>query len=146
MDVKTTFLVGYLDEEDYMEKLEGFVSKDNPNFVYNLKNALYGLKQAPRAWYSRLDAHLSTNGFTRGGVDNNLYVKVEGDHILVVEVYVDDIIFGCNNDALSKKFSKIMESEFEMSILGELTFFLVFKFNNLIKVYLYHKPSIQKRC
>lgn len=71
-----------------------------------------------------MDAHLIANGFTSGGVDNNLYVKVEGDDILVVEVYVDDNIFCCNNDSMFKKFSKIMESEFEMSMLGELTFFL----------------------
>ena len=89
-----------------------------------MKKALYGLKQAPRAWYSRLDSHLLSNGFVRGGVDNNLYVKNEGSDILVVEIYVDDTIFGCNNVTLSKKFSQLMESEFEMSLLGELNFFL----------------------
>ncbi|XP_057818174.2 uncharacterized mitochondrial protein AtMg00810-like [Cryptomeria japonica] len=113
--------------DDYWLNPEGFVSADKPDHVCRLRKALYGLKQAPRSWYSKLDAHLTANGFTRGGVDSNLYVKVEGNDILVVEVYVDDIIFGCNNDSVSKKFSKIMESEFEMSMLGELTFFLGFQ-------------------
>jgi hypothetical protein len=96
--------------------------------VYRLKKALYGLKQAPRAWYSRLDAHLTTNGMKRGGMDKNIYVKYEGNDTLVVEVYVDDIIFGYNNDALSKKNSTIMESKFEMSMLGELKLFLGLQF------------------
>lgn len=123
MDVKTIFLNDYLEEEVYMEHLEGFELADKPDHVYMLKKVLYGLKQAPKAWYSRLDAHLTTNRFIRGGVDITLYIKSKCKDILVVEIYVDDIIFGSNNDSLSKQFSTIIESKFEMSLLTELTFF-----------------------
>jgi hypothetical protein len=99
MDVKSTFLNGDLEEEVYMEQPEGFSLTDNPNYVCKLKKALYGLKQAPRAWYYRLDKFLQDKGFKKGIVDNNLYIKSEGDNLLVVLVYVDDIIFGCTNES-----------------------------------------------
>ena len=124
MDVKTIFLNGYLEEEVYMEQPEGLESSDKPDYVFWLKKALYGLKKAPRAWYSRLDKHLIANGFSCRKVDCTLYIKVINDDILSVEIYVDDIIFGSANDELAKHFSKIMESEFEMSLLGVITFFL----------------------
>lgn len=124
MDVKTAFLNGYLEEEVYMEQPEGFESSEYPGYVYRLRKALYGLKQAPRAWYSRLDSHLISKGFKRGNVDCTLYTKDVNNDLLAVEIYVDDIIFGSTNNELSKSFSAIMESEFEMSLLGPLTFFL----------------------
>ena len=89
-----------------------------------LKKAFYGLKQAPRAWYSTLDKYLQQAGFRKGSADNNLYIKVSEGNILLVEVYVDDIIFGSDDDRLSHKFAKDMQNEFEMSLLGELSFFL----------------------
>ena len=82
-----------------MEKPEGFSLTDNSNYVWKLKKALYGLKQAPRAWYSRLDKYLHDKGFKKDSVDSNLYIKSEGDNLLVVLVYVDDIIFGSPNDS-----------------------------------------------
>jgi hypothetical protein len=84
--------------------------------VCKLKKDLYGLKQAPRAWYSRLDKYLHQG--------NNPYIKVTQDSILLIEVYVDDIIFGSTDDRLSQKIAKDMHNEFEMSLLGELSFFL----------------------
>jgi hypothetical protein len=124
MDVKSSFLNGYLKEEVYMEQPEGFKLSDNPDFVCKLKKSLYGLKQAPRAWYHRLDTYLQDKGFKRGTIDNNLYIKTEGNDLLIVLVYVDDIIFGCHNDSLVQWFASTMESEFEMSMIGELSFFL----------------------
>lgn len=76
MDVKLIFLNGELEEEVYMEQLEGFQLSDKSDMVCNLKNALYGLKQAPRAWYARLDRYLTKKGFNKGFVDNNLHFKV----------------------------------------------------------------------
>jgi hypothetical protein len=101
MDVKSTFLNGDIEEEVYMEQPEGFSLKDNRNYVCKLKKALYGLNQAPRAWYYRLDKFLQDKGFKKGTVDNNLYINSEGDNLLVVLVYVDDIIFGCTNESSS---------------------------------------------
>jgi uncharacterized membrane protein YciS (DUF1049 family) len=89
-----------------------------------MKKALYGLKQAPRAWYHRLDTYLQEKGFKRGTIDNNLYIKIEGNDLLIMLVYVDDIIFGCNKDSLVQWFAFAMESEFEMSMIGELSFLL----------------------
>jgi hypothetical protein len=129
MDVKSTFLNGDLEEEVYMEQLEGFSLTDNPNYVYKLKKALYGLKQEPQAWYYRLDKFLQDKGFKKGMVDNNIYIKSEGDDLLVVLVYVDDIIFGCTNDSFVQWFSNSMQIDFEMSMIGELSYFLGLQVN-----------------
>jgi hypothetical protein len=85
---------------------------------------LYSLKQAPKAWYSKLDRYLQQQGFRKGNENNNLYIKVTQYSILLIEFYVDDIIFGSDDDKLSQTFSKDMHNEFEMSLLGELSFFL----------------------
>jgi uncharacterized membrane protein YciS (DUF1049 family) len=82
------------------------------------------LKQAPHTWYYRLDKYLEDKVFKRGTIDNNLYIKTEGNDLLNVLVYVDDIIFGSNNASLVQWFASSMQSEFEMSMLGELSFFL----------------------
>jgi hypothetical protein len=124
MDVKSSFLNGELEEEVYIEQLEGFQLSENIDYVCKLKKALYGLKQAPRPWYSRLDKYLQQEGFRKGSADNNLYIKVSEGNILLIEVYVDDIIFGSGDDRLSQKFAKDIHNEFEMSLLGELSFFL----------------------
>jgi hypothetical protein len=124
MDLKSTFLNGELEEEVYIEQLEGFQLSENTDYVCKLKKTLYGLKQAPRAWYSRLDKYLQQVGFRKGSADNNIYIKISQGNILLIEVYVDDIIFGSDDDRLSQKFAKGMQNEFEMSLLGELSFFL----------------------
>eukprot|EP00253_Pinus_taeda_P029662 PITA_29662 len=89
-----------------------------------LKKALYGIKQAPRTWYYRLDKYLHQQGFSKGSADSNLYIKIENDKLLILVVYVDDIIFGSNEEAASQSFALVMQKEFEMSLLGELTYFL----------------------
>eukprot|EP00253_Pinus_taeda_P015662 PITA_15662 len=80
--------------------------------------------KAPRAWYYRLDKYLQQQGFTKGSADSNLYTKVENDKLLTIVVYVDDIIFGSNEESMSQNFASVMQEEFEMSLLGELTYFL----------------------
>jgi hypothetical protein len=124
MDVKSTFLNGDLEEEVYVEQPEGFQLTEKKDYVCRLKKALYGIKQAPRAWYYRLDRYLHQQGFKKGTVDSNLYIKAEGNDLLIIVVYVDDIIFGSNIELMSKKFAAAMQQEFEMSMLGELSFFL----------------------
>ncbi|KAJ9544402.1 hypothetical protein OSB04_024109 [Centaurea solstitialis] len=124
MDVKSAFLNGVLHEEVYIEQPKGFVDPDFPDHVCILDKALYDLKQAPRAWYDTMTNHLLSKGFKRGTIDTTLFLKKEGDDLLLVQIYVDDIIFGSTNPELCTKFSKIMETEFEMSMMGELNFFL----------------------
>ena len=124
MDVKIAFLNGYLKENVYVEQPPGFEDRDYPDHVYKLDKALYGLKQAPRAWYERLSSFLLENNYERGSVDKTLFLKRKGPDLLVVQVYVDDILFGATNLTLCDEFAGLMKSEFEMSMMGELGFFL----------------------
>ncbi|GJW39814.1 retrovirus-related pol polyprotein from transposon TNT 1-94 [Tanacetum coccineum] len=124
MDVKTTFLNGPLKEEVYVAQPDGFIDPDHPEKVYLLRKALYGLKQAPRAWYDKLSNFLISKGFTKGTIDPTLFTIRYGEDILLVQIYVDDIIFGSTNPKFSKRFEKLMHSRFEMSLMGEMKFFL----------------------
>ncbi|GJS07434.1 retrovirus-related pol polyprotein from transposon TNT 1-94 [Tanacetum coccineum] len=124
MDVKTAFLNGPLKEEVYVAQPDGFIDPDHPDKVYRLRKALYGLKQAPRAWYDELSKFLISKGFTKGIIDPTLFTIKYGEDILLVQIYVDDIIFGSTNPKFSKRFEKLMHGRFEMSLMGEMKFFL----------------------
>ncbi|GKB42895.1 retrovirus-related pol polyprotein from transposon TNT 1-94 [Tanacetum coccineum] len=124
MDVKSAFPNSFLNEQVYVAKPPGFIDFEKPNHVFKLKKALYGLKQAPKAWYDRLKAFLIDHKYTMGLVDNTLFTKKRNSHIIIVQIYVDDIIFGSTCQELCDDFSKIMHDEFEMSMMGELNFFL----------------------
>nr|GEU53308.1 hypothetical protein [Tanacetum cinerariifolium] len=129
MDVKTAFVHGSLKEDVYVYQPEGFIDADHPNHVYKLKKALYGLKQAPRAWYDELSTFLLQNHFFKGTIDPTLFKRRFHDDILVVQVYVDDIIFGSTHPRYIQLFSDLMKSRFEMSMIGEMTFFLSLQVN-----------------
>ena len=124
MDVKSAFLNGYLNEEVYVEQPKGFVDPNYPDHVYRLKKALYGLKQAPRAWYERLTKFLVQQGYRKGETDKTLFVREEKGKFMIAQIYVDDIVFGGMSDPMVKMFVNQMQSEFEMSLVGELTYFL----------------------
>ena len=124
MDVKSAFLNGELEEEVYVEQPPGFENAEFEDFVYFLFKALYGLKQAPRTWYDTLSEFLLENGFTRGVIDKTLFYKKHNGDLILVQVYVDDIIFGSTNENLCKRFAKLMQSRYEMSMMGELNYFL----------------------
>ncbi|KAK8627856.1 hypothetical protein V6N13_135454 [Hibiscus sabdariffa] len=123
IDVKSAFLNCFINEV-YVEQPPGFEDPKFPNHVFKLSKALYGLKQAPRAWYERLPTFLVEKGFNKGKVDTKLFIQNDGKDILVVQIYVDDIIFGSTNELLCQDFAKLMQGEFEMSMMGELSFFL----------------------
>ncbi|GJR14706.1 putative ribonuclease H-like domain-containing protein [Tanacetum coccineum] len=124
MDVKSAFLYGTIEEEVYVSQPLGFVDPEFLEKVYKVEKALYGLHQAPRAWYETLSTYLLDNGFYRGQIDKTLFIKrVKGD-ILLVQVYVDNIIFGSSKKSLCTDFKQIMHKRFQMSSIGELTFFL----------------------
>nr|GEW97951.1 retrovirus-related Pol polyprotein from transposon TNT 1-94 [Tanacetum cinerariifolium] len=124
MDVKTVFLNGNLREEVYVSQPDGFVDPDNPNHVYKLKKALYGLKQAPCAWYDMLSSFLISQDFSKGLVDPTLFIRRNGNDLLLVQIYVDDMIFAASTPKLCDLFSKIMCSKFKMSMMGKISFFL----------------------
>ena len=123
MDVKSAFLNGFISEEVYVEQPPRFENSLLPNHVFKLIKALYGLKQAPRAWYERLSSFLILNNFTKGKVDTTLFIKHFENNFLIVQIYVDDIIFGSSDESRCKLFVKCMSHEFEMTLMGELTFF-----------------------
>ncbi|GJV41148.1 putative ribonuclease H-like domain-containing protein [Tanacetum coccineum] len=124
MDVKSAFLYGKIKEEVYVCQPLGFEDPDFPDRVYKVEKALYGLHQAPRAWYETLSTYLLDNGFQRGKIDKTLFIKRHKGDILLVQVYVDDIIFGSTKKELCNAFEKLMHEKFQMSSMGELTFFL----------------------
>nr|GFA55770.1 retrovirus-related Pol polyprotein from transposon TNT 1-94 [Tanacetum cinerariifolium] len=112
------------EDEVYVNQPDGFVDPYHPDKVYHFKKALYGLKQALRAWYDELSNFLVSKGFSKGSIDPTLLTTKHRGDILLVQIYVDDIIFGSTNPKLSKQFKKLMHSKFEMSMMGELKFFL----------------------
>ncbi|KAJ9558238.1 hypothetical protein OSB04_012852 [Centaurea solstitialis] len=124
MDVNGAFLYGTIVEEVYVSQPLGFEDPKYPDKVYKLRKALYGLHQAPRAWYDTLSSYLLKNKFERGVIDKTLFIKRTKTDMLLVQIYVDDIIFGSTKDDMCKEFEELMHKKFKMSSMGELTFFL----------------------
>ena len=130
MDVKSTFLNCFINEKVYVKQPPRFESFNFTNHVFKLRKVLYGLKQAPRAWYS-LRKFLISCGFKMGKIDTTLFIKPKDNDMLIVQIYVDDIIFGATNVSLCEQFTKSMHGEFEMSMIGELNFFLSLQIKQL---------------
>ncbi|GJW16839.1 putative ribonuclease H-like domain-containing protein [Tanacetum coccineum] len=124
MDVKSAFLYGKIDEEVYVSQPPGFIDPKYPQKVYKVVKALYGLHQAPRAWYATLSTFLLQHGYRRGTIDKTLFIKKDKHDIILVQVYVDDIIFGSTKKTWCDEFEALMKGRFQMSSMGELTFFL----------------------
>ncbi|GJS21197.1 putative ribonuclease H-like domain-containing protein [Tanacetum coccineum] len=124
MDMKSAFLYGTIEDEVYVCQPPSFVDPAFPDKVYNVEKALYGLHQAPRAWYETLSTYLIENGFRKGTIDKTSFIKKIKNDILLVQVYVDDIIFGSTKKSLSTEFEQLMHKRFQMSSMRELTFFL----------------------
>jgi hypothetical protein len=131
MDVKSVFLNGPIKEEVYVEQPLGFEESEYPSHVYKLSKALYGLKQAPRAWYECLRYFLITNGFEVGKADPTLFTKKIDKDFFICQIYVVYIIFGSTNKSSCEDFSRIMIHKFEMSMMGELKYFLRFQIKQL---------------
>ena len=108
MDVKSAFLNRIINEEVYVEQPPRFESQEFLDHIFKLNKALYGLKQAPRAWYERLSSFLLENKFTRGSVDTTLFTKMNNKNLLIIQIYVDDIIFEATNENLCEEFAKLM--------------------------------------
>nr|GEV73657.1 retrovirus-related Pol polyprotein from transposon TNT 1-94 [Tanacetum cinerariifolium] len=125
MDAKSAFINGFINEEVYVaQQPTGFIDFKKPDHVYKLKKALYDLSQAPRAWYNRIKAFLIKHEYKMGMVDNTLFTKKKSLNLIIVQIYVDDIIFGSNCQDMCDEFAKVMHDEFEITMMGELNFFL----------------------
>jgi hypothetical protein len=131
MNIKSTFLNRPIKEEVYVEQPSGFKDEEYLNHVYRLHKALYGLKQAPRVWYECLRDFLIENGFRIGKVNSTLFTRKMGKNLFVCQIYVDDIFFVSTNASFCEEFSKIMTDRFEMSMMGELNYFLGFQIKQL---------------
>ncbi|GJZ35100.1 retrovirus-related pol polyprotein from transposon TNT 1-94 [Tanacetum coccineum] len=116
-EVKSAFLNGFINEEVYVAQPPGFIDFEKLDHVYKLKKDLYYLKQAPKAWYDRLKAFLIKHEYKMGIVDNTLFTKKKSSSLIVVQIYVDDIIFGSTCQDMCDEFAKIMHDEFEMSMM-----------------------------
>ena len=128
LDIKAAFLHGEINEEVFVEQPPGYEHKGSEGKVYRLKKALYGLKQAPRAWYSRIEAYFIKEGFNKCPFEHTLFVKTANEgKILIVCIYVDDLIFIGNDGALFEKFKRSMMTEFDMTDLGNMRYFLGIK-------------------
>ncbi|GJX79538.1 retrovirus-related pol polyprotein from transposon TNT 1-94 [Tanacetum coccineum] len=127
IDVKSAFLNEKLKEEIYVKRPLGFESSEFPNHFCKLGKALYGLKQAPRAWYETLSTFLTEHKFVRGKIDNKLFLYKTQTDVILVQIYVDDIIFVSTSTKLCKQFAKLMTQRYEMSMIGVLTYFLRFQ-------------------
>nr|GEX19960.1 putative ribonuclease H-like domain-containing protein [Tanacetum cinerariifolium] len=124
MDVKSAFLYGTINEEVYVTQPPGFVDPKFPNKVYKVVKALYRLHQAPKAWYATLSTFLERSRYRKGAIDKTLFIKQDKKDIMLVQVYVDDIIFGSTKKSWCNEFEELMKNRFQMIFMGELTFFL----------------------
>jgi hypothetical protein len=125
MDMKNAFLNGVIQEEVFVRQLPARLENlKYLNRVYKLSKALYGLKQAPRTWYARLKTFLLVHGYVMRSVDKTLFTLKHVNDFLLVQIYVDDIIFGASSHSLVSSFQEMMENEIQMSMTGDLTFFL----------------------
>jgi hypothetical protein len=129
LDVKSAFLNGKLEEEVYIEQPQGFVAKGKEDCVLKLDKALYGLKQAPRAWNLRIDEFLSKNGYSKCTVEHGIYVKgTSHNRLCIVCLYVDDLLITGSSKEEIDKLTKLLSSEFDMTNLGSLKYFLGLEF------------------
>jgi hypothetical protein len=124
MDMKNNFTNSIIQEEVFVRQPTGFKNLKYPNRVYKLSKYLYGLKQAPQTWYARLKSFLLDHGYVLGSADKIIFTLNHVIDFLLIQIYVDDIIFGGSSHTLVSIFQETMENEFQMTMMGELTFFL----------------------
>jgi hypothetical protein len=144
MDVKSVLLNSVIQEEVFVRKLQGFKNSKYPNRVYKLLKALYGLKQAPQAWYARLKTFFLQHGYVMGSVYKTLFTLKHGNDFLLVQIYVDNIIFGGSSHSLVSSAQEMMENEFQMSMIGELIFFLCIQVKQMKQCTFVHQAKYTK--
>jgi hypothetical protein len=144
MNMKNAFLNFFIQDEVFVRQLTGFENPKYPNRVYNLSKALYELKQTSQAWYARLKTFLLEHGYVIESVDKTLFTLKYGNDLLLVQIYVDDIIFDGSSHTLVSRFQEMMENEFQMSMMEELTFFLDIQVKKTKKSIFVHQAKYTK--
>ena len=127
MDVKETFIHGYLEKIIYMNQPEGFTIKGKEKLFYMVKKYLYGLKWSPRMWYHNFDSYIQGLGLKRIYVDHYVYRKHTRDHLIYVALYVDDMLLVGNNMNLIKEVKNQLSPKFDMKYIGPTLFILGMK-------------------
>nr|GFA65337.1 putative ribonuclease H-like domain-containing protein [Tanacetum cinerariifolium] len=145
IDVKSAFLYGKIEEEVYVSQPPGLIDPQFLNKIHKVKKALYGLHQAPRAWYETLSTFLLQNRYRKGTIDKTLFIKNDKDDIMLVQVYVDDIIFGSTKKSLCDEFEALMHKIFQMSSMEEITFFLGLQVKQTTTPIEIQKPLVKDR-
>jgi hypothetical protein len=125
--VESVFLNGPIKEEVYVDQPPGFEDDMYPSHVYKLSKTLYGLKQSPRAWHECLKDFLISNSFKVGKANPTLFTNTCDEDLFVYQIYVDDIIFGSTNQKSYEEFSRLIVQKIQMSMMGELNYFLRFQ-------------------
>jgi len=143
MDIKRVFLIGFIEEEVNVEQPLGLLIL-HIRFIFKLDKALYGLKQAPRVWYERLRIFHVSDGFVKGKINTTLFPKHVANDILILQIYIDDIIFRSANEKLCKEFESCMKKGGEMNMMEELNSFLDSRSSKGVKGSSSIKPSIQE--
>jgi hypothetical protein len=141
LDVKSSFLNGPLEELVFVTQPPGFVIKGKENMAYRLKKALYGLKQAPRAWNKRIDGFLVKQGFSKCKSEYGVYVQNSTSNIILIYLYVDDLLVTGNDITKIEKFKTVMMTEFEMTDLGTISYFLGIEFLKTSKGLMLHQKK-----
>lgn len=124
LDVKSAFLHRDLSEEVYVELPLGFESSGNNGKVYKLRKVLYGLRKAPRSWYNRIENYFTNEGFKKCYCEHTFFVKIEGESVMIISLYVDDLIYTSNSERMLEEFKFSMKEEFSMTNLGKMKYFL----------------------
>lgn len=146
LDIKNTFLHGFLKETVYMEQLLGFIDPTYASHVCQLNRALYGLKQSPCAWFDRLSKYLFDLGFSFSKANTSLFIYRHNVKIILLLVYVNDVIMIGNNYHLIQTFINKLDMEFALKALVHFTTFLESKLGPLLVAYFYPKISTQRMC
>jgi hypothetical protein len=144
MNIKNALLNSVIQEEVYVVQPPGFENPRYPDRVYKLSKALYGLKKALQAWYARLKTFLLENEYVMESVDKTLFTFKHVTDFLLVQIYVNDIIFGGSYHILVSRFQEMMKNEFQMSMMRELTFFLGIQVNQTKEDIFIHQAKCTK--
>ena len=124
MDVPTAFLNGELEEEIYMSQPEGYVKEGEEELVCKLNKSIYGLKQSSRCWFNTIDEFLENSAYTKSSSDPCIYIKREGEDIMLIALYVDDLIPASNSKSMLHREKAALQQRFEMKDLGEVHYCL----------------------
>ena len=127
MDVKITFLNGSLEEDIYMQQLEGFIARGQEHMACKLQRSIYGLKQASRTWNIRFDQAITLYDFEKSPDEPCVYKRIQGTKVVFLVLYVDDTLLIGNDIEVLSSVKGWLQKQFDMKDLGEANYILGIK-------------------